>query len=182
VPVKRKRRGRKTRAWKYVAQEAKRLAALKCTPAEIAATIGVDKSTVTRWIAKGMLDVASNVVDVSTIVRPKKSPAEWADSIRTEFDLSDTDDQLVTLGESALMISQDANAKRSERLNASRTFLSIETKLALSTRREPSLQEQQDDQKAVASAAAATKAASKNPPVVRRSTADPRAAFMRVVK
>jgi hypothetical protein len=177
-----KRRGRKTRAWKYVAQEAKRMAALHCSPAEIAAHIGVDKSTVTRWIARGLLKVGSNVIDVSTIVRAKKSPAEWAQAIRDEFDLSDTDDQLVTLGEAALMISQDAQAKRSERLNASRTFLSIETKLGLAARRAPSAEQEREQHEAAAAAAVASKAASKNPPVRRPSNADPRMSFMRVVK
>lgn len=171
---------RRTRAWSFVAQEAKRLASIGCSPAEIAAHIKVNKSTVTRWIAQGKLKVKSKIVDVSTIVRAKKTPAEWAQSIRDEFDLSDTDDQLVTLGEAALMISQDPAAKRSERLNASRAFLSIETKLALAARRGQPETEQQPQPVAVA--AAVSKPVTKNPPVRRSSTADPRAAFMRIVK
>lgn len=173
---------RKTRAWAYVAQEATRLAAIGCSPAEIAAYIDVDKSTVTRWIAKGKLKVAHKVVDVSTVVRAKKTPAEWATAIRDEFDLSETDDQLVTLAEAALLMSQDPNAKRSERLNAIRTFPSIVTKLALAGRRAQAEQPPVAEPKVAIAAAAAVKVATKNPKVRRRSSADPRTSFMRIVK
>ena len=169
---------KRTRAWAFVAQEANRLAGLGCSPAEIASEIGVFKSTVTRWIKAGKLKLAATVVEITdATVRAKKTPAEWAQAIRDEYNLDDTDEQLVTLGESALTISQDRSAKRTERLNASRAFQSIVTQLKLVTRRAVKEEEQQPEK--VAAIAAAKP---KNPPVRRRSAADPRAAFMRIVK
>src|SRR4051812_32472025 len=119
---------RRTRRWSQVAQEAKRLAAIGCSPKEIAEHIDVNKSTVTRWIAKGTLKLSSNVVDMPPANVVKK-PAEWAKAIRDEYLLDETDDQLVTMAETAAAIANDTTAKRSERLNAMRTFRGIITQL-----------------------------------------------------
>lgn len=124
----------RTRRWSDVAQEALRLFKLRMSEREIAAHLGVAKSTVTRWKRDGKLPklVVSN--DAPATEAPtslQMSPAAWAAAMRAEYRLDPSDDQLVTLGERALTIANDPNAKRSEQLNASRTFLSIDGKLKL---------------------------------------------------
>lgn len=169
---------RRTRRWSQVQGEAKRLASIGCTPKEIADQIDVDKSTVTRWFAKGKLQRTGNVVDMPQASAVKK-PAEWAKAIRDEYSLDETDDQLVTMAAAAAAIANDTAAKRSERLNAMRTFRSIVAHLRLVTR--SAAAEQQEQQPAVVNASPPVLVKSKNPPVRRKATVDPRVT-LRAVK
>lgn len=172
---------RRTRRWSQVQGEAKRLASIGCSPKEIAEQIDVDKSTVTRWFAKGKLQRSGNVVDMPPASATKK-PAEWAKAIRDEYALDETDDQLVTMAEAAAAIANDASAKRSERLNAMRTFRGIVSQLRLTTRAAALEQQQQQPQQSVAvNAAPPVPVKSKNPPIRRKGTVDPRVT-LRAVK
>ena len=170
---------RRTRKWSQVKQEATRLAKLGCSPLEIAKHIRVDKSSVTRWIRAGKLPRADDSNVIALGVQPKQTPAEWAAAVREDYLLDATDEQLVTLGEAALMISQDPLAKRSERLNASRAFLSVVDKLKIVTRRGAEQAQPQPQQAPAANEPA--QSAKKNPPV-RRSNVDPRGLLMVVNK
>lgn len=128
---------RRTRKWAYVAQEAQRLADLKLSPREIAERLEVRKSTVTRWIASGKLaqkkgtpktaaKVASGQVD--------KTAAQWAASVRAAYDLDATDEQLVTLAESTLLVAKDPLTPASLRLQAMGRYQALVKQLSLVAR------------------------------------------------
>lgn len=159
----------RSRRWEFVAQEAKRLAGLGMSRAEIAKKIGVDKSTVTRWMQAGKLPTTSDRPATASAgpVRPNQSPSEWAASIRAAYALDPTDDQLVTLGEQALRDAVNPNATSTARSNSARTFQGIARQLALAARTEP-------QQAAQPEAPAQEPAPRRNPPVQRTNTGDPR--------
>jgi len=133
---------KRTRKWGFVRQEAARLADLGLAPSLIAKRLGVDKSSVTRWIAAGKLKAPtkrtrrfpSPPASGAEVARNPKSPAEWAAAVRAEYQLDATDDQLVTLGESALLLSRDMDAKAHVRLAAAARFQAIAKQLALVAR------------------------------------------------
>ncbi len=126
---------RRTRKWAFVAQEAARLAALNLSPPEIAARLGVNRSTVTRWIADGKLTRSKPRVNTTKLVlQPKQTPAEWAAAVRKEYALDATDDQILMLAEAALGLSLDARVAPHVRMNASGRFQSLVRQLALVTR------------------------------------------------
>lgn len=169
---------RRTRKWKFYEQEAQRLANLGLSPADIAVRLEVNKSSVTRWIAAGKLKVPDKVVSIMPVIA-RLAPAEWAKAVRDEFALSATDEQLVTLGEAALLLSRDATAKASVQLNAGARFLAIAKHLDVLPRKDAGKQLEQP--KAVNETPPAPERKT-NPPVRRRTKVDPRDAFMRIVK
>jgi plasmid maintenance system antidote protein VapI len=128
---------RRTRKWAFVAQEAIRLAALGLAPSEIAKRLGVNKSTVTRWIASGKLTRAAppRAPDLSPHVH--KSPDEWAAAVREAYDLDATDDQLVVLAETALRLSLDLKLTAAVRMTAAGRFQALVKQLALIARKVP---------------------------------------------
>lgn len=170
----------RTRRWSDVAQEALRLFKLRMSEREIAAHLGVAKSTVTRWKKQGKLPrlVVDNTEDENAPVSDRLTPAAWAAAMRAEYRLDPSDDQLVSLGERALVIANDANAKRSEQLNASRTFLSIDGKLKLVIRNMRAAEAMQQQPAPVAVHAGGPVAVPKRPRPVRRSSVDPRLAVI----
>lgn len=158
---------RRTRKWLYVAQEATRLAELGLAPKDIAARLGVTRSSVSRWMTKGKLKstaraMAAPVVPGRVVMpKPSKTPQEWASDVRSSYDLDATDDQLVTIAEGALTLSMDSTAQPAVRLQAAARFQSLVKQLALVAR----------------AADAATVSAPESKPmlrVVRRATGDPR--------
>jgi hypothetical protein len=167
---------RRTRKWSFVAQEAKRLAELGISPKEIADHIGVNKSTVTRWIASGKLPAPARkttaAADLAVSARAPKSPAEWAKAVRAEYDLDETDDQLVALAEEALQVSLNSHVSPSVRLSAAGRFQALVRQLSLVTR-------SQDANQPADGAPALPEPPKKNPPVQRR-VGDPRKVLMMV--
>lgn len=161
---------RRTRKWAFVEQEATRLAALGLSPAEIAIHLEVNKSSVTRWIASGKLKVPAKVVSMTPVVA-RQSPAEWAKSVREEYALSPTDEQLVTLGEAALSLSRDITAKASVQLNAGARFQSIAKQLDLLPKKGAIAEQQQP---VAVNGGAPEPERTTNPPVRRRASGDPR--------
>lgn len=124
---------KRTRKWEYVKQEATRLAELGLGSAEIALRIQVDTATVNRWFKAGKLARREPVRQGSAAVADtrRKSPAEWAASVRDDYSLSDTDDQLVTMAEEALATALSKTEGISSRLTAMRTFQGLVRQLAL---------------------------------------------------
>ena len=163
----------RTRKWSMVAQEATRLAAIGASPLEIAEKIGVNKSTVTRWFAAGKLTRATGDQKPESFapVLPRQSPAEWAKSMREEFALSASDEQLVTLGEQALSLTRDVTVSASVQLAAQRNFLAIDKALALRTRAAKA-----EEQTPVPTPAPVE--SKKNPPIERKPAGDPRTLYM----
>lgn len=163
---------RRTRKWSFVKQEAQRLAALGLSEREIAKRIGVAKSTVTRAKARGDLEVVVlSEVPLTPPVQPtpRLSPAEWARSIREEYQLDSTDEALVTLAESALSSSRDMTATLREQLAAGARFQALVRQLNLPGRRVAALAAQ-----VPAAVNAAPVARKTHPPVKRNTSGDPR--------
>lgn len=146
------------------------------SPAVIAERLGVNHSTVTRWMADGKLPRTGEATpqEVAPIrARKRQTPAQWADAIRKDYDLDETDDQLVSIGQSALEMSRDKKVPPHVRMTAAGRFQAIVRQLALVTRR---AQEQPATPEAPANEADTPK---KNPPVA-RPAGDPRLRLMAV--
>lgn len=170
---------KRTRKWSFVAQEATRLADLGLSALEIGRRLGVNKSTVTRWMAQGKIARTRSTKRAGSSptppegTRPTKSPEDWAKSVREDYALDATDEQLVTLGEEALRLSLNLTVAPHVRMTAAGRFQAIVRQLALVTRgdRQPA----QPETPAVPSAP-------EKPvrQVVRRSGGDPRKLLMAV--
>lgn len=167
---------KRTRKWGFVAQEAGRLAALGLAPKDIAIKLGVNKSSVTRWMAAGRLKSTRGRTlrppsSTAPPLRPPKTPDAWAQDIRRSYDLDATDDQLVAIAESALALTLNMAETPQIRLQAAGRFQAIVKQLALVARSgvdtKPTSLESQ--------------AAAKKPPV-RRHAGDPRVLMMAVAK
>lgn len=167
---------KRTRKLAYTIQDARRLAKLGLKPAQIAKRIDVDRSTVSRWISSGKLTIEeAKVRAVAIHASNTQTPADWAKSIREEFDLDVTDDQLVTLAEEQLALSRDVDCSVRERLAAGAEYLKTLRQLNLPG-------------KAAAVAASAqpatTTAAPAKPRIVhskKKPAVDPRAKYLAVV-
>jgi predicted transcriptional regulator len=130
---------RRTRKWAYVAQEAQRLADLKLSAKEIAERLDVSKSTVTRWIAAGKLGKGSrpaSAPEKDTLIAASKgqTPEQWVKSVRNAFDLDATDEQLVSLAESTLLVARDPATPAQLRLQAMGRFQALVKQLSLVAR------------------------------------------------
>ena len=168
---------RLTRKWSFVAQEAKRLAALGLSEREIAKRLNVAKSTITRAKKRGDLDVVIDKTDVrADLVTPdqRQAPAAWAKAVREEYQLDSSDEQLVTLGESMLSITRDITATVREQMAAGARFQAIVRQLNLPMRK---VFEAADR---LPVAVNDTPARATNPLVKRRTTTDPRRGLMAV--
>jgi len=166
---------KRTRKWSFVAQEATRLASIGLTPKEIATRLGVDRSTVVRWMQAGKIQRTGGPKRVpkrrgKPVSRTGQTPAQWAAAVRKEYSLDSTDDQLVTLAESALLLSRDPGAAAPVRLVAAGRFQALVKQLALVARNadavpEPKPAEEPQKRQLIRV-------------VTRSSGADPRAALM----
>ena len=125
---------KRTRKWAFVEQEAKRLAALGLQPIDIAKRLGVTKASVNRWMASGKLERRTSA-RAARVAGSGKSPGEWAATVRKDFALDATDEQLVTIGETALALSLDPSLAAHVRMNAAGRFQAIVRQLALVARK-----------------------------------------------
>jgi len=161
----------RTRKWIFVAQEAARLAALGLSQAEIASKLGVDRSSIFRWMKSGKLkrNEPPNIDPTIPKQREQKerNAADWSKSVREAYDLDSTDEQLVAIGESALALALNQSASAATRLQAAGRFQAIVKQLRLVARAEASAPVEQPKRK--------------TNPVVQRSRTDPRA-LLSVVK
>jgi hypothetical protein len=127
---------RRTRKWAFVAQEAKRLADLGLPPVEIAKRLGagVNRSTVQRWMAAGKIRDTRLTAKGERLPSFSKEtkPEEWAMTVRKEFALSATDEQLVAGGAALLAVWKDPLQPMSIRISAFREFRATAKQLAVS--------------------------------------------------
>jgi transposase len=147
----------RTRRWEHVAQEARRLAGLGQSAKQIGLLLDVDRSTVQRWMRAGKIantltdprgrprragQVARvTVASAVPVVAALQTPAEWAATIRREYRLDATDDQLVTLAQRALETAQNPDEVSALAYTAMARFQALVKQLALPTKR-PDLQQQ----------------------------------------
>ena len=165
---------RRTRKWGFVAQEAKRLADLGLSGYAIAKRLDVAESSVSRWVKAGKLVLRSNAGGDLTAARgeiaavaERQTPAQWAATVRADYALDASDDQLVTMGEEALLLIRDPRSPAQLRLQAMAQFRATVKQLALVAR--------------VADTAEVVQPASKpRLRVVHRSKVDPREALLAV--
>jgi hypothetical protein len=138
---------KRSRKWEYVKQEAIRLAGLGLSDQTIGRRLELDRATVFRWRKAGKLRVEVESVrdpgEVETGSEPDapvealahQTPEQWAAAVRGAYDLDVTDDQLVTLAESALLLARDpAVADPKLRLTAMGRYQALVKQLALVAR------------------------------------------------
>jgi hypothetical protein len=123
---------KRTRKWAFVAQEATRLAELGLPSSDIARRLGVNSSTVRRWVSSGRL---ARPTVVAAVAQVRQSPEEWARDVRATYDLDATDDQLVVMAETALRRALDPLQPASVQLSAMGRFQAIVKQLALVARK-----------------------------------------------
>ena len=121
-----------------MAQEAVRLVALGLSSRDIATRLGVNKSSVTRWMKAGKLaNRASDRAPVKVTHR-RQTPAQWAAAVRRAYDLDATDEQLVALAVIALCLSKDRSIGPQARMTATGRFQAVVKQLRLVARTETS--------------------------------------------
>jgi hypothetical protein len=98
--------------------------------AAAARQLGVDRSTVHRWISAGRVEQPSRRRR-KVAGEPTQPPASWAATIRLAYELSPTEDTLVDLAAQALSLTRDATAKPETRLAAMGRFQMIVRQLHL---------------------------------------------------
>jgi transposase len=169
---------KRTRKWAFVAQEATRLASAGMEPKAIADRLGVNRSTVTRWMQEGKIArTVPRTVDLK--VKPGQPPKSWAKAVRAAYDLDATDDQLVTLAELALSMSRDSKVKPHIRMTAAGRYQALVRQLALGVRGAVADVEPDEPE---AEATAAEPARRRNPERPQRAAGDPRSPFLTAVK
>jgi len=124
---------KRTRKWAFVAQEAGRLADLGLAPTDIARRLDVEVSTVTRWMKAGKLRDTRKAAKagLTPSVNVSTKPSDWASTVRKQYALDATDDQLVTLAEAALGKALDAEQPVSVQLQAMQAFRGLVKDLSL---------------------------------------------------
>lgn len=127
---------RRTRKWAFVAQEAERLAGLGLSPKDIAVRLGVNKSSVTRWMKAGKLGQARSARQPVSISKRHQTPDQWAAAVRKAYDLDATDEQLVELAVDALRMSKDLAIGPQARMTAAGRFQALVKQLRLVARAE----------------------------------------------
>jgi excisionase family DNA binding protein len=120
--------------WRQVGPEAIRLAARGLSPLEIAEALGVDRSTVQRWMAAGKITdtrTSRTVEPASPLADAAELPAlAWAAAIRAAHTLDDTDEKLVALADLALSVAENPAEQSSIRLAAAGRFQSLTKQLS----------------------------------------------------
>lgn len=125
---------KRTRKWEYVGQEATRRFRLGQSPAEISKAIGVDKSTVCKWIKAGKFTERGESPKGQAPSRPVLPVSQWGEDIRSAYVLDVDDEELVKCGELFLTMRDDPLQPASVRLSAGREFRAVVKQLNLAAR------------------------------------------------
>ena len=126
--------------------------------AEAARTIGVNRSTVFRWIQQGKVPAPGTRVRVKREVTTRghlpdnkgpfvptsdvetslhlPDPKHWAAAVRAKYDLSATENTLVDLGVAALAIAEDKEQRPEVRLAAMGRYAALVKQLNLESEME----------------------------------------------
>ena len=121
-----------TRRWNQVGPEAKRLADRGLSPLAISEALGVDRSTVQRWMAAGKIadTRTSRTVEPDSPLAADLPSLAWAAAIRAAYPLDNTDDKLVALADLALQVAENPAESSSVRLAAMGRFQALTKQLA----------------------------------------------------
>jgi len=109
------------------------------TQTEAAKRLGVNLSTIWRWIKAGKVTPprhwhtasAAGSAGEAAALLPGQSPDEWASSVRAGRELSATDHRLVDLATEALIVALDKKTHSSTRLQAMGRFQLLVRQLRL---------------------------------------------------
>lgn len=124
----------RTRRWEFVKQDALRLAGLGLSAEEIAQRLDVGRATVFRWKKEGKLTVGGRTPVPQLGIVTGQTPSQWASSVREAYALDVTDEQIVTMAESCLLVARDPATPAALRLSAMREFRGAVKQLALVAR------------------------------------------------
>jgi transposase-like protein len=140
----------KKATWRYrtMATDVKRVVTDAPSLAEAARRLDVDVATLHRWCREGKLerparkfyrgkqspssrqDTARNT-GVAPDTLPSVPAGTWAESVRSAYALSKTDDELVSLAEMVLAIAKDPLQRPADRLSAVAKFGAVVKQLNL---------------------------------------------------
>jgi hypothetical protein len=98
-------------------------------PLTIADKLGVDRSTVQRWMAAGRITDTRESQASEALLRAA-TDVPWAAAIRAAYTLDATDEKLVALADLALTVAQTTSELPSIRLAAAGRFQSLVKQLA----------------------------------------------------
>jgi len=111
---------------------------LATSPSQSAAArrLGVDRSTLHRWLAAGKVQRPPGREKRAEEATPAaattdQTPEQWAASVRTDYEFSSTEEVLVDLGAVTLRLSKDERLSPSERLAAVGRFQTLIKQLHL---------------------------------------------------
>jgi hypothetical protein len=97
--------------------------------------LGVNRSSVTRWIRAGKVPRPGGQRPSRrkgpVVAGPRQSPQDWAATIRRAYELSPTELQLVALAEAALTLARTEDARPADRLAAMSRYQSLVRQLEL---------------------------------------------------
>jgi hypothetical protein len=97
--------------------------------------LGVDRSTIHRWIESGKVKLPARRkkpgAKVSAPPSPTTSPDAWAAWVRETYELDSTGKVLVDLSVSALLMANDVTASRKDKLSAMGRFQQLVKQLNL---------------------------------------------------
>lgn len=97
--------------------------------------LGVDRSTIHRWIESGKVarpGAKAKKADAAPAPAvPEKEPATWAAWVRESYELDETALMLVNLAEASLLMVGDPKAGRKDRLSAMGRFQQLVKQLNL---------------------------------------------------
>ena len=99
-----------------------------------ARALGVDKGTVSRWVAAGKVPAPGGVrarQDVLEAAQTATSPETWAADLRSRYVFTVVETQLVGLAEIALGMARDETQRPAIRLQAMQRFAALVTQLQL---------------------------------------------------
>src|SRR5262245_16210298 len=126
---------KRTWRWKALTDDVRQVMATSPSLGAAAARLGVDKSTIFRWVKAGKLPAPSggrrHEVAVADAVSGPQTAAEWAQAARETFLLTPTESALVDLGEATLALAKDQTQKVEVRLAAAARFQQITRQLNL---------------------------------------------------
>jgi transposase-like protein len=93
--------------------------------AAAARELGVDRSTVFRWIKSGAVHPPGRRRPPITTPTPDQPPADWVTAVRERYELSETEQVMADLAAGALSIARDEAQPAVVRLQAMARFAAL---------------------------------------------------------
>ena len=125
----------KAYAWRRLGKDVGEVVASSSSLSAAARRLGVDRSTLHRWLKAGKVQGAAARQKRATTAEDgpatNRTPGEWAAAVRRDYEFTATEERLVDLSELTLTMSQDERLSTSERLAAMARFQALTKQLRL---------------------------------------------------